>query len=159
MCCNKIKFSIFCLVVFCLVSLPTSQIVLLGYVPNDSSIYSFYTTDNINTINNATVVKNGNSSIVSCTSLNAKNVKQSLKNILGESVKINNPSKDIIDNLYQYINKNIVYYEVLENTTITYCYNPSLLNFVMIDGQKVNLQIAQNNNYIVIGYPLILGSF
>ena len=30
---------------------------------------------------------------------------------------------------------------------------------VMVDGQKVNFQVAINNEYIVIGYPLILGSF
>jgi hypothetical protein len=29
----------------------------------------------------------------------------------------------------------------------------------MVNGQKVNIQIAKNGNILTIGYPLILGSF
>ena len=156
---DKLKFSIFCLIIFCLVSLPVSHITLLGYVPDTSSIYSFYTTDTIDTIQNANIVKNGNSAIVSCDSTNAKYVRKFLHNVLGESVQINNPTKQVLDNICNYIKNDFLYDEIVGQTQIMYCYNPSLANFVMIDKQKVNIQIAKSDNQIVIGYPLILGSF
>lgn len=156
---DKIKFSIFCLVVFCLVSLPVSQVVLLGYVPKTSSVYSFYTTDVALKLSGASVVKNGNASIVSCSAQNAKQVRKNLTNVLGESVQVNSPSQDFLNEVTMFLSNKVLYSENLNGTEILYCYEGSITNFVMIDGQKVNLQVAKTPNYIVIGTPLILGSF
>ncbi|MGN1213051.1 MAG: hypothetical protein ACI4TZ_03310 [Christensenellales bacterium] len=156
---EKLRFSIFCLVIFCIVSLPVSQIALMGYVPKTSSIYSFYTTDKISFLDNTKIVKNGNACIVSCDSKHASTVKASINNILGESITINNPNDDVLKQINDYISKNVLYDEKLDGTQIIYGYDNTLKNFVMVDGQKVNFQVAINSDYVVIGYPLILGSF
>ena len=156
---DRVRFSIFCLVIYCLVSLPVSQIALAGYVPNDSCIYSFYTTDNVKNILNASVINNGNSCIVSCDSKNAQNVRNSIDNILGESIQINNPTKLVKDYIHNSIKQNYLFNEFVGETEIIYCYDQTLLRYIMVSEQKVNLQIAFNKDFIVIGYPLILGSF
>lgn len=156
---EKLKFSIFCLVIFCIVSLPVSQIALMGYVPKTSSIYSFYTTDKISFLDNTKIVKNGNACIVSCDSKYANVVKASINNILGESITINNPTEDVLKQINDYISQNTLYDEKLDGTQIIYGYDNTLENFVIVDGQKVNFQVAINIDYVVIGYPLILGSF
>ena len=48
--------------------------------------------------------------------------------------------------------------EVAENKVV-YAYLPELINFCMVDGKKVNLQIAFNEQRVILGSPLILGSF
>ncbi|MGN1221690.1 MAG: hypothetical protein ACI4TT_00475, partial [Christensenellales bacterium] len=108
---------------------------------------------------NTKIVKNGNACIVSCDSKYASTVKASINNILGESITINNPNEDVLKQINDYISKNILYDEKLDGTQIIYGYDNTLKNFVMVDGQKINFQVAINSDYVVIGYPLILGSF
>lgn len=156
---DKIKFSIFCLVIFAIVSLPVSQIALAGFVPDNSAIYSFYTVDNISAIKNANIVKNGNSLIVSCDSKNASIVRNSIINVLGESVQFTNPNNSTLNKINNYLKDKLLHTETVGKTEIKYAYDQTLLRYVMVDGKKVNLQVATNGNLITIGYPLILGSF
>ena len=50
--------------------------------------------------------------------------------------------------------------EYLENgTTIIYAYTSLIKEKVEVENKNVNIQIAQNDEYSIIGWPLILGSY
>lgn len=77
--------------------------------------------------------------------------------LIGESLKIENfePSSAL-----DVLNAKVVKTEYLDNgTVIIYAYSNHITNSVEVENQKVNLQIAHNDEYSVIGWPLILGSF
>ena len=58
------------------------------------------------------------------------------------------------------LDANIVKVETLEDgTNVLYCHSKLIDKCVEIDNKPVNLQIAHNDEYSVIGWPLILGSF
>ena len=44
-------------------------------------------------------------------------------------------------------------------TQVFYAYTDKINSYVSVDGKKVNIQIAYYEDYSVIGWPLILGSF
>ena len=79
------------------------------------------------------------------------------ENLIGESLKISN--FEPIDALKQ-LNAKVVKTEYLDNGTIViYAYSSLIKDKVEVDNKNVNLQIAQYENYSIIGWPLILGSF
>lgn len=45
------------------------------------------------------------------------------------------------------------------NATVIYCYSDQISKHIKIDNQKSNLQIACYEDHVVIGWPVILGSF
>jgi len=77
--------------------------------------------------------------------------------IVGESMTIENfeVSSAISD-----LKAKVIKTEYLEDgTTVIYAYTKLIKDQVKINDQKVNLQIAYKEEYSVIGWPLILGSF
>lgn len=78
------------------------------------------------------------------------------KELVGESLKIEN--FEPISALKK-LNAKIVKTEYVLDRTIIYAYSPLINKVVTVDNQKVNLQIAQTNDYTILGWPLILGSF
>lgn len=77
--------------------------------------------------------------------------------LVGESLKIVNlePMAAL-----EKLKANIVKTEYLEEGLIViYAYTSLIKNSVNVDDKKVNIQIAQSDEYCVIGWPLILGSF
>ena len=87
----------------------------------------------------------------------SKEDSSSLKNIIGESLKIVNLE---ISSAIKTLNAKVVKTEYLENgTTVIYAYSPLIKNNVSINDKRVNLQIASNKDFSIIGWPLILGSF
>ena len=156
---DKLKFSIFCLVIFCVVCLPLTNCYFDKFATFQNVTYSFYTTSCNFEFSNASVVKNGNSAIVTCSGENAFDVKSQITNLLGESIKIERPTQSALSKIDGYINKFLLFTEVLNGTSISYAYDPSLANFVVVDGNKVNLQVAKTDFCVVVGHPLILGSF
>lgn len=77
--------------------------------------------------------------------------------LIGESMTINNfePSSAL-----QKLKAIVVKTEYLENgATVIYAYSPLINKNVKLNNRKVNLQIAHYEQYSVIGWPLILGSF
>ena len=49
--------------------------------------------------------------------------------------------------------------ERIENIVIIYAYSPLILGSETVNGTKVNLMIALSNDKVVVGSPLIKGSF
>ena len=59
----------------------------------------------------------------------------------------------------EFFSVTVVKEESCEEFSSCLCYSQKLTGGVMIDGQKVNMQVAQNSQKIKIGFPLIVGSF
>lgn len=156
---HKIKFSIFCLVVFAIVCLPLNAPMLSNFASSENYSYTFYVSGEVQNIANANIVKNGSNSIVTCSGDNCRQVKQELNNILGETITLYNSTQSSFDKILCKIADKIKFTETIDNLQICYAYDSTLLNFVMVNGQKINLQIAVNADYIKIGYPLILDSY
>ena len=58
------------------------------------------------------------------------------------------------------LNAKILFTEFLGiGASVIYAYTDQIGRYVNVNGEKVNIQIAQYNDYSVIGWPLILGSF
>lgn len=77
--------------------------------------------------------------------------------IVGESMIIENfePIAAIEE-----LNAKILFTEFLDTgASVIYAYTDQIGRYVNVNGEKVNIQIAQYNDYSVIGWPLILGSF
>ena len=77
--------------------------------------------------------------------------------LVGESLKIKNfePGQAI-----EVLKAEVIKTEYLENgTVVIYAYSRYIDKIVTVDNKNVNLQIAHNDEYSIIGWPLILGSF
>ena len=85
------------------------------------------------------------------------NSKPTTKNIVGESMVIENLE---IGSALNSLKARVVKTEYLEDgTTVIYAHTNLINEQIKVDGKNVNLQIANNENRFVIGWPLILGSF
>lgn len=77
--------------------------------------------------------------------------------VVGESIKIENLE---IGSALKTLSANVVKTEYLDDgTTVIYAYSSLINESVKIENKNVNLQIAERNNIVTIGWPLILGSF
>ena len=47
----------------------------------------------------------------------------------------------------------------IENLRLIYAYSPYYQDSVMVDGKKVNLQLAFDGGNLIAGFPLILTGF
>ena len=78
-------------------------------------------------------------------------------NVIGESIKIYNFEPI---SCLKVLNAELVKTEVLSDGKIVlYAYTNLITDKVVIDSNEVNLQIACAEDYCVVGWPLILGSF
>ena len=155
---TRVRFAIFCLVIFCVVCLPIRG-KALKYNFEEKTTYFFYTTKFISDINNAKVVSNGNCSIVVCDDCYSDDVKQQLPCVFGESMRIKDYSQKTLSDIKNRYSQAVMKTEVLQNYEFMYCYDATLPKYVIVDGEKVNLQIAISKTEINIGYPLILNGY
>lgn len=79
-------------------------------------------------------------------------------NIKGESIRFIGNDEDI-KMFISSTKLKIVDRQKLANNEIIYGYNQGLNNFVILNGEKVNVQIAKKGATIIIGTPLIFGSY
>lgn len=80
-----------------------------------------------------------------------------IEKLVGESLVIQNFEPISAINK---LNAKIVKTEYLDDgSTIIYAFTNYIKDKVEIDNKNVNLQIAYNDEYSIIGWPLILGSF
>lgn len=79
------------------------------------------------------------------------------KNKIGESVKTNNTE---LVSFLKDLDADIIKTESLDcGAVVISAYSPKIDKTIEIDNQKVNLQIASYDDYSIIGWPVILGSF
>ncbi len=123
---------------------------------NFKNVVSTYYSKNKLELNDAKIIKNGNSYLIE-TKLNAKqNINE--QDIDGQSLCFDASLSDYNMLVKKIINKKIFEEDVGEIKTC-YGYNKKLTKSVNIDNNIVNIQIAYNNGKITIGNPVILGSF
>mgnify|MGYP002515376727 FL=1 len=156
---NGLIFSIFCLVVFSIICLPLQKPKLNGLIDGNNYTYTFYANEVANTISNAKVIKNGNTSIVRCEANYVNSVRNCLSDVLGESVVVKNPSKEQMQKILNYLKNKTLRSEIVDETNIVYAYDETLNRYIMLDGQKSNIQVAIRNDAVTIGYPIIFGDF
>lgn len=101
-------------------------------------------------------IKNGDSYIIQTKANKASEVLKFLTNCSGFMLTFNG-TKENIKNLLSEIK--IIKTEKSADIEIFYAYTCGLLYSTVIDGKKVNFQVAINKNVITIGSPLILGSY
>ncbi len=81
-----------------------------------------------------------------------------LANIKGESVRIDAEGFDL-DNLLSDFDAEIKFSESVEGREIYYAYSPKIKDALNVRGQRINLQVAIAKEQVVLGSPLIFGSF
>ena len=80
----------------------------------------------------------------------------SIKDVVGESIKVYNFEPiSALDEL----NARLIKTEQVEGATIFYAYSHLVDRSVNVFGTKCNIQIAYYDDYSIIGWPMILGSF
>lgn len=77
-------------------------------------------------------------------------------NAIGESVKIYDLE---VGQALKTLQADVVNTEYINGTTIIYACSKFIPKNVVVDKQKVNLQIAIKEDCCVVGWPLILGGF
>lgn len=128
---------------------------LAEYYTGTFQIYTYQYAE----LSNASIIKNGKSNIITCTTKDAKNILSHLdKNkITGMSFQFEGSKKD----LSELINKTklcVKFSEKIENITFCYGFSPIFKDYTMYNNEKINMQIALKDNVINVGVPLILGS-
>ena len=155
----KSRFFTFCIFVVCLLILPVFEPIFNNSY-NQEITYFFYTFNLNYDIANASIINNGNYSIVACNINNAKQVKKQIKSrILSESIRIENYSDDTYHKVFDKYKKCIVKMEQCEEYDFLLCYDSTLNNYVITENKKVNIQVAITKNQINIGYPLIFNGY
>ncbi len=77
--------------------------------------------------------------------------------VIGESIMVENIE---IANVINDLKMKVINTECLDNGTIViYGYTNKISDSVEVGNKKINVQIAHNDSYSIIGWPLILGSF
>lgn len=150
-------YIIFLLLLSCLLILPNKS-PIFAFTVYGNAEYFFYTKKLTQTISNVKITQNGTMNIISCKSSEAQSVKPQIANLEGESITFLGTKNDALNYLNRY-NHKVVFSEVLENIVIIYAYCPQIENFVFVNNEKVNIQLAYNSGKITVGTPMILGSF
>ena len=115
---------------------------------------SFYCSD-VQMVENATLQQNGDGAILSCDADVANDVYKNIKNCFGYSIRFN--GKAVLDEILSQIK--VVKIEIQESLTSYYGLAMGAIFFDFLGGQKINVQVAVGTDYIVVGSPIILGSY
>ena len=160
----RFRLALFLIVILSILILPKQNNHCSIFENYENATYFFYTNNsnlrnNFEVQSNCKVLECGNSFIVSCDISNVKKTKNSLTNILGERVRINNYTQEVYKKIFKKYQNKIVFEEIVDNIKIYYCFDSALEKYVSLFNKKVNIQIAVKNNEIDIGYPLILNGY
>ena len=90
-------------------------------------------------------------------SIGEPNIEVNNAHIIGESIKVYDLE---VGTALKMLNAHIVKVENVDvGEVVIYAYTNKIPRTVKVNGKKVNLQIACRDEYTIIGWPLILGSF
>lgn len=152
---------------FCMVFSVVILIFSVGNFPSFVSIvdapknadYVFVMSDikNISKFDLKCVV-NGNYFIVSCNKNTAEKFSIDDATVVGQAVSYEADIKSI-DDVISKLKLSIIKKESVNQIICVYGFTNYINNFVMVDGFKVNIQIAYSYNKIKIGTPIILDSY
>ena len=69
------------------------------------------------------------------------------------------PASTTVDELLSSAYATLVFCEEVQETAVVYAYSPFIYRFVTVRGEKVNLMIAVKSDAVVVGSPIIKGSY
>lgn len=120
--------------------------------------YSIYTTQYITSplINKTRDL--GYAYIYTFPSKNAEVIRPLFSHIDGESLLLTNTQKTT-DWVLNKLNYKTVSQTTMNSTTIIYAHSPRAKTFVRDGNKKINMQISRTENTLIIGWPVILGSY
>lgn len=104
-----------------------------------------------------TVYLNDGSSMASRVKLNSP-IYPFMAKVKGESCKLKKDGFSI-DEFFKERNAAILFIEDLDGITCYYGYSEDVKFNALVDGKKVNLQVAVAENSVTVGSPIIFGSF
>ena len=114
--------------------------------------YSFYSTDKIESVYFTNVIDLGFSYIYECDSCDAGKVRPLFTRIDGESIAVDNiGTSKILRALGGHV--------VSQSDFGIYAYSARIASYIIEDNRKINIQIAYSDDRIIIGWPVILGSY
>lgn len=82
-----------------------------------------------------------------------------LKDRLGESIYIKGSNIDIVNDYLKSYDAHIICTQEIDGYMLIYAYSHKLRGSIKFNDNKVNIQIALSSGNIVIGTPLIIGSY
>ncbi len=81
-----------------------------------------------------------------------------LRGVKGESVTLSAKGFEL-ESILSDFGARVVFTENLSNATVYYAYSPKIKSQKTVRGEKINLQVAISGERVVLGAPLIFGSF
>lgn len=87
-----------------------------------------------------------------------KNLLKNATDVRGITITFQGDKNDVDDYLKK-LNAKEVYREKVQNVLIVYGYSDSIKRFVVVNDNKVNVEIAFDNKKVTVGSPIILGSY
>jgi len=114
--------------------------------------YHIYSTENVSSELVTKTTDLGFSYIYHCESSDAAQLRSLFTHIDGESIVLENKSA-------AQVLRTLRYKEISRTDDIVYAYSPRGRTFINAGNKRVNLQIAKSNNTLVVGWPVILGSY
>ena len=114
----------------------------------------FYCSE-VQNLENASTQKNGDGAIISCAAENAIDVYKSITNCFGYSIRFNDVA--LVEEILSQIR--VLKTQVSQGITSYFGLAPATMFFDFLGGYKINVQVAVCKDYIVVGSPIILGSY
>ena len=151
------KVSIFLIALFCIFSLTFFQNSALHEIflleANTFYIYSNVKNDSLSSVEK---IKNGKGEIIKFNKVELLNNYSKLSAIAGESIVVSGLTLNEIVNK---LNLKIINIDKMDNYFIVNGYSNRLNNYLMVDGNRQNIQLKYSLNSAVIGCPLIMQGF
>lgn len=122
------------------------------YIKQDFTLSSYFTTGKISYY---TSIPNTNSTKLADTYINTQKPQS---NIIGESMYFTNIE---VITAIKILKARVEFAEYLDeqDLTLIYCYTNLIPTYKNVKSHKINLQISVSEEYTIIGWPLIYGSF
>lgn len=151
-------FSLIILLLFFVANFQKSNLCEFGF--SKEYTYVLYTPEKVLPNGSYEVTQNGNGFIIKTAQKNAATLLKNARHVSGEALEfITTEGEVLAKEIVKKFNLITVSYEQVEDTVIINGYSKLLQHFILINHEKVNLQIAYHKNAVIVGYPLILHSF
>lgn len=155
------RLLIFVLVLLLIIALNLFKNINLAYLTiSQNATYVLNCYDQNQHLNNVERVFNGNITIIKTNKENAKQVFKNSNKIISESWEIETSTpQNVVDELIKNLKIEVISYEKLDGILVINGYTKMIKNYVVNNGEKQNIQIAQRENFVVLATPLILHSY
>lgn len=110
-------------------------------------------------LDNSTSISYGCGTEITCTYDFKNQIKSNLHSIQAVSVVIKDCSLDEVDLYLRKLVAKKILSQQIEDIYCVYAYSPFITGAVIIDSNKINIQLAYRNGQLIIGSPVIVGSY